>query len=656
MAQSEPAASAHRAARDAERAALTWLDVLFRSRGWHTTRSSDSQVDVGVELPGAARARFEVEVKVVDELSAPVRLRLASDRLRRWVESRVPVVLVARSRSSEDARWDTARAIARRLDADPGWQNKRMVTVTLPADQRLDAAGLDGLRDRVLEELGESIGRVAAMTLRFEDTPAGLEALARFQRGLRAGVPVKIDGKDARLLYSGMPEDAAWVQPSVIEVNPAPKEFSMRFEIHRDGSLAARLEAVMVVTRAGESTSLKTKESAPVTIQFGREQAAGGVDLSVTRGHRASMVDDELRATRFMLAGARGGELVVYDDDTPDPETGLEGRVVLKTKLDAQPAVAVEALVREHAIFAQLAFAQRALAGRLRIAKPFDVPEEVTAEDAVLVERLVKIVRDGKVRGARITLSFRIDPARMGPVTAGEVSLRMKSELTLFGVDIDLGDVSAVVVDSGAFQKRLREAAAEGDGRVKFDDLVVDETYLDWQPSTAWKSLVELATQQGGYILERQLEETGSTELDVEVAIANGELERVAGPPRALHLTSIPESEDAELWRIWLETDKLGVFSHETALERYDLSDVMPNRIHVTMPESVDLDLPRNVVVHVAEIPETDRTWSEDLPFTTASRTVRDCRADHLSLEFVEQAERQGIARGLFSASDLVRS
>ena len=173
----------------------------------------------------------------------------------------------------------------------------------------------------------------------------------------------------------------------------------------------------------------------------------------------------------------------------------------------------------------------------------------------------------------------------------------------------------------------------------------MDDTYLDWQPSTAWKSLVDLATEQGGYILERQIEETGSTELDVEVAIANGELERVGGAPRALRLVSVDHHGDAELWRIWLETDKLGVFSHETALAHYDLSDVMPNRIHVTVPEDVDLELPGNVVVHVAQIPEDDREWNNDLPFTTPARAVRDCRADHLSLEFVEQAERQGASR-----------
>src|SRR5215469_16598830 len=58
-------------------------------------------------------------------------------------------------------------------------------------------------------------------------------------------------------------------------------------------------------------------------------------------------------------------------------------------------------------------------------------------------------------------------------------------------------------------------------------------------------------------------------------------------------LARYPRSEwaDLMLWQLWSrnrEDVPQGVYSHETALSLYELSDVMPARLHMTVPHGFD--------------------------------------------------------------------
>lgn len=77
---------------------------------------------------------------------------------------------------------------------------------------------------------------------------------------------------------------------------------------------------------------------------------------------------------------------------------------------------------------------------------------------------------------------------------------------------------------------------------------------------------------------------------------------------------------------------------------------MLPARADLTVPaswRSRRLRVPDALDLHFAELPPEQHTWMGHVPVTTPARTIRDCRAAHLSPELLEQAIEQGVARGL---------
>ena len=110
---------------------------------------------------------------------------------------------------------------------------------------------------------------------------------------------------------------------------------------------------------------------------------------------------------------------------------------------------------------------------------------------------------------------------------------------------------------------------------------------------------------------------------------------------------------------IWLWSQQQGVFSHQTALALHDLSDVLPARVHVTLPDAWRarrLRVPNNVVLHHGDIADRDRAWHGCVPVTSAVRTVIDCAQAGVSPDLIKQAIDDGVQRGLFSEKMLAEA
>ncbi len=84
--------------------------------------------------------------------------------------------------------------------------------------------------------------------------------------------------------------------------------------------------------------------------------------------------------------------------------------------------------------------------------------------------------------------------------------------------------------------------------------------------------------------------------------LGNGRVVRVRrGIHRLVHVPA-SEHEDLVVLSLWAAQD--GAFSHETALALHDLSDVLPSKIHMTIPASWGcrrLRVPADLVLHYAE-------------------------------------------------------
>jgi hypothetical protein len=116
---------------------------------------------------------------------------------------------------------------------------------------------------------------------------------------------------------------------------------------------------------------------------------------------------------------------------------------------------------------------------------------------------------------------------------------------------------------------------------------------------------------------------------------------------------------DLVLWALWSrnrDEEVEGVYSHDTALSLYDLSDLNPAKLHITVPTDFrrNSDIPRILVLHYADIPESDVQTAQGFNFTRPLRTILDLiEAGTVERNFIRQALKQAFDRGLVSRQQL---
>lgn len=173
-------------------------------------------------------------------------------------------------------------------------------------------------------------------------------------------------------------------------------------------------------------------------------------------------------------------------------------------------------------------------------------------------------------------------------------------------------------------------------------------------PQTQPVLLREIAATQAGYFSLAQANEAGYSSQLIHHHCKTGKFERVR---RGIyHFPDYPSGERDDLVILWLWSEQLGVFSHSTALSLHDLSDLLPERIHMTLPESQrgrQRELPPGLLLHFAELPEQDRTWYATVPVTSTRRTLLDCVAYGLSPSLLRQALEQAVTRGLLDVGGI---
>lgn len=164
--------------------------------------------------------------------------------------------------------------------------------------------------------------------------------------------------------------------------------------------------------------------------------------------------------------------------------------------------------------------------------------------------------------------------------------------------------------------------------------------------------LLELAGQQHGYFTTAQAEVAGVSRRALVGRQRKGLLDRTFfGTYRLRQYMSGPRDEFYALQTSAPEA----TFSHETALEFYELSDVLPTTIHVTMAPSSGLKPRRGVTIHRSRIEPNDRVLRDDLWLTSLPRTLLDCARLGTDSEQLLVALETGRERGLLGRDDLER-
>jgi predicted transcriptional regulator of viral defense system len=165
-------------------------------------------------------------------------------------------------------------------------------------------------------------------------------------------------------------------------------------------------------------------------------------------------------------------------------------------------------------------------------------------------------------------------------------------------------------------------------------------------PGAIYNEIYDIAVDQYGYVRSDDLRA-----LDIDVKRL-GDLKRRG---QATHvgnglyrLTAIPPTRYDQYMEAGLWHRKPGTISHDTALDLWDVSDINPDRIHITLPRATRLTRtpPALYVIHREDLNDHERTRLEGIPIVTLAKAIRQCAAAHTRPELLRQAIDNGQRKG----------
>lgn len=165
------------------------------------------------------------------------------------------------------------------------------------------------------------------------------------------------------------------------------------------------------------------------------------------------------------------------------------------------------------------------------------------------------------------------------------------------------------------------------------------------------EALYLAAEQQAGYFTTAQARQAGLSRSLLSYHVGSGRFVRVR--PHVYRLAQFPASSHEDLYVAWLEAGAQAVISHDSALALYDLSDLLPAQVHLTVPRTASRRRP-GIRLHTKRLSPQEATRYEGLPVTTIQRTLVDVSAAGLADEQVRLAIRQAVRRGLVIKEDLL--
>ena len=171
----------------------------------------------------------------------------------------------------------------------------------------------------------------------------------------------------------------------------------------------------------------------------------------------------------------------------------------------------------------------------------------------------------------------------------------------------------------------------------------------------ASRRLFEVADQQQGYFTAKQAKAAGFAENTHPYHVKAGNWVREHRGIYRLALYPMTDRPELAVWALWSRNrneEIEGVYSHHTVLSFYDLSDLNPAKIHMTVPKDFrrNSEIPGVLVLHYADLPDSDVETAQGFKLTRPLRAILDLiEAGTVERRFIRQAVTQAVDRGLIT-------
>jgi predicted transcriptional regulator of viral defense system len=169
----------------------------------------------------------------------------------------------------------------------------------------------------------------------------------------------------------------------------------------------------------------------------------------------------------------------------------------------------------------------------------------------------------------------------------------------------------------------------------------------------AARRLFEIADQQQGFFTTKQAKAAGFAENTHPYHVKAGNWNREYRGIYRLVQYPLTDHSDFALWALWSRNrneEIEGVYSHHTVLSFYDLSDLNPAKIHMTVPTNFrrNSQIPGVLILHYADLPKNDVEDVQGFKMTRPLRAILDLiEAGTVERNFILQAIIQSVGRGM---------
>lgn len=176
---------------------------------------------------------------------------------------------------------------------------------------------------------------------------------------------------------------------------------------------------------------------------------------------------------------------------------------------------------------------------------------------------------------------------------------------------------------------------------------------------TLEEQLYSFIEPQLGYFTTKQALQAGYPSSSHHYHVARGSwIREYRG---IFRLVRYPLAEDGQyvLWSLWSRNRQdipQGIYSHQTALSLHGLSDVMPARIHITVPVHFRRGVPAPKILHLhrSHVPNADIQSRQGYRVVRPLRAITELLQDESeSRDHLRDALKQGLARGVITRSEI---
>ena len=164
--------------------------------------------------------------------------------------------------------------------------------------------------------------------------------------------------------------------------------------------------------------------------------------------------------------------------------------------------------------------------------------------------------------------------------------------------------------------------------------------------------LYQIAEDQAGYFSLQQAKQLGLQRNQVYRDIKRGKFFKAGHG--VYRFVQFPASNFEEIHRAVLSAGKDAVVGFQSALYVYELSDIIPDDIHLILPPTASRRRD-GIRVHTIHLSPDDITSFEGLPITTVAKSIIDCAFANVGDDEIRLAIYQSLRRGMTTREKLIQ-